>query len=247
MGFWDYTAPGIGTPSGRLDKPTCYQAQRAGGDLDPHPSSQKAADLPSPKYPLDSFPGFLGLIDGDWKLHRIQGKGRKGDFGNSTTWPTTPQKPRTSSTARRIECDAQTQLNTAHFRHQPQRRHSNSRPVRVTRVSGYRTCGNAQPSSPLRRDEPNRKPGLSQCQRHRGGSDGRMHLLAGESVTPKHVTVDDGSSRRSDMATLSGFAVTGQTCYGFPPARLTLEHHRQKVSTDAAFGLPDSTDLSVPA
>lgn len=76
MGFWDYTAPGIGTPSAAW-MADLLQAQQAGGDLDPHPSSQKAADLPSPKYPLDSFPGHSALIDGDWKLHRIQGKGRK--------------------------------------------------------------------------------------------------------------------------------------------------------------------------
>jgi arylsulfatase A-like enzyme len=73
MGFWDFTAKGIGTPSdawmGELLK-----AQAAGKDLPPHPSSQQAADLPDPKYSGETFPGHAALIDGDWKLHRIEGK-----------------------------------------------------------------------------------------------------------------------------------------------------------------------------
>ncbi len=76
MGFWDYTANGISTPSdawmGELLK-----AQQAGNDLPPHPSSQKAADLPEPRYSTDMFPGHSALIDGDWKLHRIEGKNGK--------------------------------------------------------------------------------------------------------------------------------------------------------------------------
>jgi arylsulfatase A-like enzyme len=73
MGFWDYTAKGIGTPSAAW-MADLLKAQQTGGDLDPHESSQKAAELPNPKYPLDSFPGHSALIDGDWKLHRIEGK-----------------------------------------------------------------------------------------------------------------------------------------------------------------------------
>jgi arylsulfatase A-like enzyme len=73
MGFWDTNAKGIGTPSaawmGEL-----LTAQRAGKDLAPHQSSQKADQLPDPKYPIDEFEGHSALIDGDWKLHRIEGK-----------------------------------------------------------------------------------------------------------------------------------------------------------------------------
>ena len=76
MGFWDYTAPGISTPSdawmGELLK-----AQQAGEDLPPHASSQRAAKLPAPRYPSDTFPGHSAWIDGDWKLHRIEGKNGK--------------------------------------------------------------------------------------------------------------------------------------------------------------------------
>jgi arylsulfatase A-like enzyme len=71
MGFWDYPAKGISTPSatwmGEL-----FKAQQAGGDLPAHRSSQQAAELPEPPFSADSFPGHAALIDGDWKLHRIQ-------------------------------------------------------------------------------------------------------------------------------------------------------------------------------
>ena len=52
-------------------------AQKEGQDLHPHPSSRKAAELPDPKYPLDSFPGHAAWISGNWKLHRIQEKGKE--------------------------------------------------------------------------------------------------------------------------------------------------------------------------
>lgn len=73
MGFWDSTAKGIGTPSEQW-MTELLKAQQDGGDLEPHEASLKAAELPNPKYPLDSFPGHSAWIDGDWKLHRIEGK-----------------------------------------------------------------------------------------------------------------------------------------------------------------------------
>ena len=73
MGFWDYTARGISTPSAKWMS-DLLKAQQAGGDLEPHESSQNAARLPQPKYPLDAFPGHAAWIDGDWKLHRIADK-----------------------------------------------------------------------------------------------------------------------------------------------------------------------------
>jgi arylsulfatase A-like enzyme len=76
MGFWDYTIKGISTPSatwmGEL-----LNAQKSGGDLPPHESSRKAAELPNPRYSSSEFPGHTALIDGDWKLHRIEGKNKK--------------------------------------------------------------------------------------------------------------------------------------------------------------------------
>lgn len=73
MGFWDYTAPGIGTPSAAW-MADLWKAQQAGGDLAPHESSQRAAELPNPAYSTSSFPGHSAWTNGDWKLHRIEGK-----------------------------------------------------------------------------------------------------------------------------------------------------------------------------
>ena len=70
MGFWDFRAGGIGTPSAKW-MAELLAAQRAGGDLEPHESSQRAAELPTTPYPLDEFPGHAAWIAGDWKLHRI--------------------------------------------------------------------------------------------------------------------------------------------------------------------------------
>lgn len=74
MGFWDTNARGIGTPSAAW-MADLLKAQQAGGDLPPHVSSQNAAALPNPPHPTDSFPGHAAWTDGDWKLHRIEGKG----------------------------------------------------------------------------------------------------------------------------------------------------------------------------
>lgn len=72
MGFWDFPKPGISTPSAQW-MGDLLAAQKAGGDLPPHTSSQNAAKLPDPAYPTDQFPGHSAWIDGKWKLHRIQG------------------------------------------------------------------------------------------------------------------------------------------------------------------------------
>jgi len=71
MGFWDYAAKGILTPSDQWMQ-ELWEAQQAGHDLEPDEPSQQAAKLPSPLYPLDKFPGHAAWIDGDWKLHRIE-------------------------------------------------------------------------------------------------------------------------------------------------------------------------------
>jgi arylsulfatase A-like enzyme len=73
MGFWDYTIGGISTPSAKW-MGDLLKAQQAGGDLPPHESSQRAAQLPSPPHPLGKYPGHAAWIDGDWKLHRIEKK-----------------------------------------------------------------------------------------------------------------------------------------------------------------------------
>ena len=71
MGFWDRTSRGISTPSAKW-MAELLAAQRSGDDLAPHESSRRAAQLPSPQYPLDTFPGHAAWIGGHWKLHRIE-------------------------------------------------------------------------------------------------------------------------------------------------------------------------------
>ncbi len=79
MGFWDYPVRGISTPSAKW-MGDLLAAQTNGDDLPPHVSSQKAAELPSPRHPPDRFPGHAAWIDGHWKLHRIHGKNGKVRF-----------------------------------------------------------------------------------------------------------------------------------------------------------------------
>ncbi|MEO1999481.1 MAG: N-acetylgalactosamine 6-sulfate sulfatase, partial [Planctomycetaceae bacterium] len=73
MGFWDYPAKGISTPSAKW-MAELLAVQEAGRDLAPHVSSQRAAELPRKPFPTDDFPGHAAWIDGDWKLHRIADK-----------------------------------------------------------------------------------------------------------------------------------------------------------------------------
>lgn len=73
MGFWDYPAKGISTPSEKW-MAELLAAQQAGRELPPHVSSLRAAELPAEPYPDDVFPGHAAWIAGDWKLHRIAGK-----------------------------------------------------------------------------------------------------------------------------------------------------------------------------
>ena len=75
MGFWDTLEKGIGTPSAQW-MGELLQAQQAGRDLPAQVSSQRAAELPNPKFSTIDFPGHAAIIDGDWKLHRIESKNR---------------------------------------------------------------------------------------------------------------------------------------------------------------------------
>ena len=70
-GFWDYPARGIGTPSAKWMK-ELLAAQEAGGDLEPHEASKKAAKLPDPPVSSDAYPGHAAWTMGRWKLHRIE-------------------------------------------------------------------------------------------------------------------------------------------------------------------------------
>jgi arylsulfatase A-like enzyme len=71
MGFWDYTTKGVNTPSAEW-MAELLTAQREGGDLPAPDSSQVAGKLPDPPFPTNGFLGHSAIIDGDWKLHRIE-------------------------------------------------------------------------------------------------------------------------------------------------------------------------------
>jgi hypothetical protein len=76
MGFWNTEGNGgIGMHSDRM-MADVLAAQKAGNEPDePELLRLDAAEIKK-QYPLDSFPGHSAWRDGDWKLHRIESKGK---------------------------------------------------------------------------------------------------------------------------------------------------------------------------
>lgn len=72
MGFWDFAIRGIRTPSAEW-MGELFAAQQGGNDLPPDETSLRAAELPQPPHPRDRFVGHAAWVDGNWKLHRIEG------------------------------------------------------------------------------------------------------------------------------------------------------------------------------
>ena len=73
MGFWDYPANGIKTPS--LEWMTeLIEAQKQGKEISETSRLRLDAGEISKQYPEDSFPGHAAWLDWPWKLHRIQNK-----------------------------------------------------------------------------------------------------------------------------------------------------------------------------
>ncbi len=74
MGFWDYPVGGIRTPSHEWMS-ELLAAQQAGGEPDdPAKLRLDAAEIKR-RYSKTELPGHAAWTDGDWKLHRIAGKG----------------------------------------------------------------------------------------------------------------------------------------------------------------------------
>ena len=73
MGFWDYPARGVITPSKKwMDD--LYAEQQAGREsADPARLFSEAGQIKT-KLALDQFPGHAAWLDGSWKLHRIEDK-----------------------------------------------------------------------------------------------------------------------------------------------------------------------------
>jgi arylsulfatase A-like enzyme len=75
MGFWDYPARGLSTPSDKW-MTELLESQKAGGSGDPARLRLDAAEIKQ-QYPEDTFPGHAAWIDWPWKLHRIEDKNGK--------------------------------------------------------------------------------------------------------------------------------------------------------------------------
>ncbi|GAJ16128.1 unnamed protein product, partial [marine sediment metagenome] len=73
MGFWDYPAGGISTPSSKWMS-ELLEAQKAGSETGETSRLRLDAGEITRQYPEDSFPGHAAWLDWPWKLHRIQGK-----------------------------------------------------------------------------------------------------------------------------------------------------------------------------
>lgn len=72
MGFWDYPAGGVRTPSDQW-MAELLEAQKADKEPDPPRLDLDAGEIKR-QYPEDSFPGHSAWLDWPWKLHRIEGK-----------------------------------------------------------------------------------------------------------------------------------------------------------------------------
>lgn len=71
IGFWDYPAKGINTPSHKL-MTELLKVQMQGIKIeDPSRLRLDAGEIKK-QYPEDSFPGHSAWLDWPWKLHRIQ-------------------------------------------------------------------------------------------------------------------------------------------------------------------------------
>jgi len=73
MGFWDFPAGGIKTPSSKWMS-ELLQAQEAGKQVSDTSRLRLDAGKLTQQYPEDTFPGHAAWLDWPWKLHRIQGK-----------------------------------------------------------------------------------------------------------------------------------------------------------------------------
>ena len=74
IGFWDYPAGGVRTPSAQWMK-ELLDAQQAGNEPDDPAKIRLDAGKIKKQYPTDSFPGHSAWLQFPWKLHRIEKKG----------------------------------------------------------------------------------------------------------------------------------------------------------------------------
>ena len=73
IGFWDYPAPGVRTPSKLWMDELLASQQKGIEPKDPERLFLDAGKIGS-KVPTDSFAGHAAWLDGSWKLHRIENR-----------------------------------------------------------------------------------------------------------------------------------------------------------------------------
>jgi arylsulfatase A-like enzyme len=74
MGFWNYPIGGIGTPS-HAWMTELLVAQKKGEEPNDKEKLRLDAGTIKKRYSTADLPGHAAWLDGDWKLHRIAGKG----------------------------------------------------------------------------------------------------------------------------------------------------------------------------
>lgn len=77
IGFWDFRAGGVSTPSAKLMSDLLARQQAGEEVTDPKMLAADAATIQT-QYPENSFPGHAAWTAWPWKLHRIQGGGGGG-------------------------------------------------------------------------------------------------------------------------------------------------------------------------
>ncbi len=75
MGFWDYPAGGIRTPSDAWMR-ELLAAQQQGDEVGDPSRLRRDAGKIKKQYPTDAFPGHSAWTDWPWKLHRIEQQNR---------------------------------------------------------------------------------------------------------------------------------------------------------------------------
>jgi arylsulfatase A-like enzyme len=88
IGFWDFAAAGIGTPSATWMK-ELYDAQQAGDQAVQQTRLRLDAGQITRQYPASIFPGHAAWLAWPWKLHRIDGKKK-----SKSPQPTAATEPR---------------------------------------------------------------------------------------------------------------------------------------------------------
>lgn len=88
IGFWDHPTPGVRVQTKEWMEELFAEQQAGREPADPAKLFADAGKR-TQYYPLDRFPGHAAWLDGDWKLHRIEGfpAGKKGKgTANEVRW-----------------------------------------------------------------------------------------------------------------------------------------------------------------